>query len=166
MTGLYQRRISPNTTSPAMTVDKSQGAGGAVPRGASVSMPQQEQGVDAAQLGGLLGMIKNGMAGGDQNTLGLPNPDKSTGGGIAYNPSPSSNGEWGGVQLSAYGPGIPTGATGQYEFPGAAASAASMTNPMSNAVSSTLGKTAQGMALNFDPSMLSGVLGNMGGFGA
>lgn len=64
MTVLYQRRISPNTTSPAMTVDKSQGAGGAVPRGASVSMPQQEQGFDAAQLGGLLGMIKNGMAGG------------------------------------------------------------------------------------------------------
>lgn len=64
MAGLYQRRISPNTTSPAMTVDKSQGAGGAVPRGASVSMPQQDQGFDAAQLGGLLGMIKNGAAGG------------------------------------------------------------------------------------------------------
>lgn len=63
MAGLYRRTISPNTTSPAMQVAASQGAGGAVPRGASVSMPQQEQGVDAAQLGGLLGMIKNGMAG-------------------------------------------------------------------------------------------------------
>lgn len=63
MAGLYRRTISPNTTSPAMQVAASQGAGGAVPRGASVSMPQQDQGFDAAQLGGLLGMIKNGMAG-------------------------------------------------------------------------------------------------------
>lgn len=166
MAGLYKRSIAPNTSSPAMQVGASQGAAGGIPSGASAAMPQQEQGIDAAQLGGLLGMIKNGMAGGGQNSLGLPNPDKSTGGGVAYNPAHSSNGEWGGVQLSAYGPGIPTGATGQYEFPGAASSSASMANPMSNAVSSTLGKTAQGMALNFDPSMLSGVLGNMGGFGA
>lgn len=72
MTGLYQRRISPNTTSPAITVDKSQGAGGAVPHGASVSMPQQDQGIDAAQLGGLLGMIKNGgQQGVDRSGFGL-----------------------------------------------------------------------------------------------
>ena len=63
MAGLYQRTITPNTASPAMQVAASQGAAGGIPRGGSVSMPQQDQGIDAAQLGGLLGMIKNGMAG-------------------------------------------------------------------------------------------------------
>lgn len=168
MAGLYKRSIAPNTSSPAMQVGASQGAAGGIPRGASAAMPQQGQGIDAAQLGGLLGMIKNGRNGSTQNTLDLPNPDKSTGGGVAFNPAPSNNGEWGGVQISAYGPGVPVGATGQYSFPGVSApgaAAASMAAPLDNAVANTLGSTAQGMALNFDPSMLSGVLGNMG-FGA
>ena len=62
MAGLYQRTLTPNTASPAMQVAASQGAAGGIPRGASVSMPQQEQGIDAAQLGGLLGMIRNSAA--------------------------------------------------------------------------------------------------------
>lgn len=64
MASLYQRAVSPNTASPAMLVAASQGAAGGIPRGGSVSMPQQDQGINAAQLGGLLGMIKNGSAGG------------------------------------------------------------------------------------------------------
>lgn len=166
MTGLYQRRISPNTTSPAITVDKSQGAGGAVPRGASVSMPQQDQGIDAAQLGGLLGMMGKGQSGAPQDTLGLPNPDKSTGGGVAFNPAPSVNGEWGGVQASAFGPGVPTNVTGDYAFPGAVApSAAAMSSPIENAASNVAGQAVSGMKLNFDPSQLGGILGafNFGG---
>ena len=62
MAGLYQRTLTPNTASPAMQVAASQGAAGGVPRGASAAMPQQEQGIDAAQLGGLLGMIRNSAA--------------------------------------------------------------------------------------------------------
>lgn len=64
MASLYQRAVSPNTASPAMLVAASQGAAGGIPRGGSVSMPQQDQGINAAQLGGLLGMIKNDSAGG------------------------------------------------------------------------------------------------------
>ena len=62
MAGLYQRSITPNTASPAMQVAASQGAAGGIPRGASAAMPQQGQGIDAAQLGGLLGMIRNRAA--------------------------------------------------------------------------------------------------------
>ena len=62
MAGLYKRSIAPNMSSPAMQVGASQGAAGGIPRGASAAMPQQGQGIDAAQLGGLLGMIRNGAA--------------------------------------------------------------------------------------------------------
>ena len=62
MAGLYQRTLTPNTASPAMQVAASQGAAGGIPRGASAAMPQQGQGIDAAQLGGLLGMIRNSAA--------------------------------------------------------------------------------------------------------
>ena len=62
MAGLYKRSIAPNMSSPAMQVAASQGAAGGIPRGASAAMPQQGQGIDAAQLGGLLGMIRNSAA--------------------------------------------------------------------------------------------------------
>ena len=62
MAGLYQRTLTPNTASPAMQVAASQGAAGGIPRGASAAMPQQGQGIDATQLGGLLGMIRNSAA--------------------------------------------------------------------------------------------------------
>ena len=62
MAGLYQRTLTPNTASPAMQVAASQGAAGGIPRGASAAMPQQGQGIDAAQLGGLRGMIRNSAA--------------------------------------------------------------------------------------------------------
>lgn len=70
MAGLYQRAINPNFSNPAMQVAASQGAGGAVPRGASPQPPQQEQsGVDVSQLGGLLGMMAQGKR--DPSGFGL-----------------------------------------------------------------------------------------------
>lgn len=67
MNGLYQRKTSANTNAPVMQTAVSQGAAGGIPRGTSISVPQQGQGIDAARLGGLLGMIRNGTAkdGGD-----------------------------------------------------------------------------------------------------
>ncbi len=105
MNGLYQRRFFPNTAAPAMQVAASQGAGGAVPRGASASMPQQEQGIDVAQLGGLLGMIKNGMTGGSEGVFNesvMPGVGQSlaAGGGTA---APAAGN---------LGAGVPSGGTG------------------------------------------------------
>ena len=56
MAGLYQRGVNPNFSNPAMQVAASQGAGGAVPRGASPQI-QQQSGLDVSKLGGLLGML-------------------------------------------------------------------------------------------------------------
>ena len=60
MAGLYQRGINPNFNSPAMQVAASQGAGGAVPRGASPQIQQEQSGLDVSKLGGLLGMLAQG----------------------------------------------------------------------------------------------------------
>ena len=57
MAGLYHRGINPNFTSPTMQVAASQGAGGAVPRGASPQIQQDQSGLDVSKLGGLLGMM-------------------------------------------------------------------------------------------------------------
>ena len=69
MAGLYQRSVAPNIVSPAMQVAASPGAGGAVPRGAGLSQQQVEQGIDAARLGGLLGMIRNGAGNGSRGVF-------------------------------------------------------------------------------------------------
>lgn len=137
MAGLYRRTISPNTTSPAMQVAASQGAGGAVPRGASVSMPQQEQCVDAAQLGGLLGMIRNSAAPG------------ATGEGV-FNP-----GVMPGVGQSM--------ALGGGSAAPSAANTAAQAAPSAGVLGA--GIPADGMSLSFDPSKLTSILGGMG-FGA
>lgn len=137
MAGLYKRTISPNTTSPAMQVAASQGAGGAVPRGASVSMPQQEQGVDAAQLGGLLGMIRNSAAPG------------ATGEGV-FNP-----GVMPGVGQSM--------ALGGGSAAPSAANTAAQAAPSAGVLGA--GIPADGMSLSFDPSRLASILGGMN-FGA
>ena len=122
MAGLYQRRISPNTSSPAMQAAQSQGAGGAIPRGASVSMPQQEQGIDAAQLGGLLGMVRNGgdvssgmqpsLSAGPMATAQSAWSNGQIGQNGALNPYTAQNSSGAGH----FGPGMPmpsaTGATG------------------------------------------------------
>ena len=57
MAGLYQRGVNPNFSNPAMQVAASQGAGGAVPRGASPQIQQEQSGLDVSKLGGLLGML-------------------------------------------------------------------------------------------------------------
>lgn len=106
MASLYQRAVSPNTASPAMLVAASQGAAGGIPRGGSVSMPQQDQGINAAQLGGLLGMIKNDSAGGSGagvfNESVMPGVGQSLAlGGAASAPSAGSLGA--GVPSSGMG---------------------------------------------------------------
>lgn len=103
MAGLYQRTITPNTASPAMQVAASQGAAGGIPRGGAVSMPQQEQGVNAAQLGGLLGMIKNGAAAGGTGE-GVFNPSVMPGVGQSMAMGGASASPSAGV----LGAGIPT----------------------------------------------------------
>lgn len=61
MAGLYRRGVQRAAGLPVGQVQASQGAGGAIPRGGSVPMPQQkEQGVNPAQLGGLLSVFGNG----------------------------------------------------------------------------------------------------------
>ncbi|WP_273522659.1 hypothetical protein [Mailhella massiliensis] len=63
MAGLYVRQVSPNTSAPAMRVAVSQGAAGGIPRGGSVSFPREDAGLDAAKLGGLLGLFGSGAGG-------------------------------------------------------------------------------------------------------
>lgn len=137
MAGLYQRTLTPNTASPAMQVAASQGAAGGIPRGASVSMPQQDQGIDASQLGGLLGMIRNSAAPGATGE-GVFNPGVMPGvgqsmaiGGGSAAPSAATTTAQSAPSAGVLGAGIPTG----------------------------------GMGLNFDPSKLASILGGMN-FGA
>ena len=137
MAGLYQRTLTPNTASPAMQVAASQGAAGGIPRGASAAMPQQGQGIDAAQLGGLLGMIRNSAAPG------------ATGEGV-FNP-----GVMPGVGQSM--------ALGGSSAAPAAANTAAQAAPSAGVLGA--GIPTDGMGLNFDPSRLASILGGMN-FGA
>ena len=137
MAGLYKRSIAPNMSSPAMQVGASQGASGGIPRGASAAMPQQGQGIDAAQLGGLLGMIRNGAAHG------------ATGEGV-FNP-----GVMPGVGQSM--------ALGGGSASPSAANTAAQAAPSAGVLGA--GIPADGMGLSFDPSRLASILGGMN-FGA
>ena len=137
MAGLYQRTLTPNTASPAMQVGASQGAAGGIPRGASAAMPQQGQGIDAAQLGGLLGMIRNSAAPGATGD-GVFNPGVMPGvgqsmalGGGSAAPSAANTAAQAAPSAGVLGAGIPT----------------------------------DGMSLSFDPSRLASILGGMN-FGA
>ena len=137
MAGLYQRTLAPNTASPAMQVAASQGAAGGIPRGASAAMPQQGQGIDAAQLGGLLGMIRNSAAPGATGE-GVFNPGVMPGvgqsmalGGGSAAPSAANTAAQAAPSAGVLGAGIPT----------------------------------DGMGLSFDPSRLASILGGMN-FGA
>ena len=137
MAGLYKRSIAPNTSSPAMQVGASQGAAGGIPRGASAAIPQQEQGIDAAQLGGLLGMIRNSAA------------PTATGEGV-FNPS----------VMPGVGQSMELG--GGSAAPSAATTAA-QTAPSAGVLGA--GIPTNGMGLSFDPSRLASILGGMS-FGA
>lgn len=107
MAGLYQRTLTPNTASPAMQVAASQGAAGGIPRGASAAMPQQEQGIDAAQLGGLLGMIRNSAAPGATGE-GVFNPGVMPGVGQSMALGSGSAVQSAVPSAGALGAGIPT----------------------------------------------------------
>ena len=137
MAGLYQRTLIPNTTSPAMQVAASQGAAGGIPRGASASMPQQGQGIDASQLGGLLGMIRNSAA-----------------------PSATGDGVFNAGVMPGVGQSMALGG-------GSAAPSAATTTAQSAPSAGVLGAgiPTGGMGLNFDPSRLASILGGMN-FGA
>ena len=137
MAGLYKRSIAPNMSSPAMQVAASQGAAGGIPRGASAAMPQQGQGIDAAQLGGLLGMIRNSAA-------------------------PGATGD--GVFNAGVMPGIGQSmALGGGSAAPSAATTAAQSAPSAGVLGA--GIPADGMGLSFDPSRLTSILGGMN-FGA
>ena len=128
MAGLYQRNVAPaSANTPGMTVTASQGAAGGIPRGAAVSIPQGQT-LDVRQLGGLLGMLRNGAAG----TAGAAGVNA---GGPAVSASPRAQAQsaWNSVRIGqtgalnpyaaqggsgggSFGPGLPlaagTGATG------------------------------------------------------
>ena len=129
MAGLYRRGVQRNAGTPLMQVQGSQGAGGAVPRGFA---PQQEQNTNTTEnaktLGGLLGMMNQqkqaqqdvapSLSAAEQATAAtsaLPDPSQ----GVGFAPAPSADGNWGGVQTSAFGSGIPT-PSGEYQFNGGA----------------------------------------------
>lgn len=120
MAGLYRRGVQRNAGTPMMQVQGSQGAGGAIPRGASLPAASQDNAKtseNVQKLGGLLGMLNQqkqaqeeiapAMGAAEQaqsNVNALPNPAF----GMQYAPSASTDGSWGGVQASAFGPGVPT----------------------------------------------------------
>lgn len=121
MAGLYKRTVVPNFATPAMQAQASQGAGGAIPRGGVVA-PRQEQPRDNSeqikQIGGLLGSLAKErqmseelaptMDAVKQTVDGINAlPDTRAGMPAVSAPLGSTNGEWGGVQMSALGPGVP-----------------------------------------------------------
>lgn len=117
MAGLYRRGIQRNAGNPMMQVQGHNGSGSAAPRGAGLPAQQQEDSTAQAQkLGGLLGMmnqqkqaqqdIASAMTAADQTTQNinnLPNPAF----GMKPAPQASTDGGWGGVQMNAFGPGVP-----------------------------------------------------------
>lgn len=165
MTGLYQRKISSGTTSgtsaPGLRVNPSQGAGAAVPSGAS--LPAGRQNFDASALGGLLGLFQRAAspAGTAQNASdaswqGVFNASLMPGAGnaLALGAQPSAGN---------FGPGVPSGASG---VSGAAASGLRV-NPLQGAVAS--GAASAGSALQENDvlsSALGSILGGLGRFGA
>lgn len=111
MAGLYKRSIAPNTSSPTMQVAASHGAAGGIPRGASAAMPQDGQGIDAAQLGGLLGMIRNSAAPGATGE-GVFNPGVMPGVGQSMVLGSGSDAQSAVPSAGVLGAGIPTDGMG------------------------------------------------------
>lgn len=185
MAGLYQRRIAPNMASPAMTVAQSKGAGQAIPRGAGIPQ-QQDQGIDAAKLGGLLGALGRGRNL-DANVVAdqaqqqaasaskLPNPDSAAGGGVAFKRAPMTvAGEHGGIQVSALGPGVPDNAAGSGDLGLQGTKAAplpgmpdmnlsSAPGTLINMANNLPGATAEGAAGLASPGILDSIKNGLGG---
>jgi hypothetical protein len=143
-------------------VQASKGAGGAIPRGFA---PQQKQDnsaqttENAKTLGGLLGMmnqqrqaqqdVQPSLTEAQQsvdNAMSLANPATT-----AFTSAPSANGEWGGVQASTFGPGVPA-PTGDFQFKGVNNMGLSSTPSM------------QGFALpSVGAGQIPGAIANVGG---
>lgn len=197
MAGLYRRGIQRSAGTPVAQVQGGHGAGGAIPRGAG--LPQQkdnsaETSQNVQRLGGLLGMINQqkqaqqevapAMAAAEQaqaNVSNLPNPAF----GMQSAPMASSNGQWGGVQMSAFGPGVPmsdgkwggaaNGAVPNFaagaglELPGMgtapAGAMSSFGGGMQNAAANTVGQAANGLQLpqGFNPMGLLDMIPGFGG---
>jgi hypothetical protein len=162
MAGLYRRGVQRAAGLPLGQVQASNGAGGAIPRGFA---PQQEQDnsaqttENAKTLGGLLGMMNQQKQAqqdvhpelteaqqASDKAMNLPDPAAT-----AFASAPSANGEWGGVQASTFGPGIPA-PTGEFQFKGVDNMGLSSTPSM------------QGFALpNAGAGQIPGAIANVGG---
>jgi hypothetical protein len=128
MAGLYRRGVQRNAGTPMMQVQGSRGAG-AAPSGAGLPRASQNDAKtseNVQKLGGLLGMIQQqkqaqedvapGLSAAEQTTSNinaLPNPAE----GVGFGAAPSMDGNWGGVQASAFGSGIPT-SSGEWQYSG------------------------------------------------
>lgn len=160
MAGLYRRGVQRGAVSPAVQAQARQGAGGAIPRGFA---PQQQQEEDvsgkAQRLGGLLGMMNQQRQAqqevqpalteanaASQKAMDLPDP-ASTG----FAPAPASGGQWGGMQASSFGPGVPM-PSGEFQFKG-----------MNNMGLST-NPSMQGFSLpSAEAGQIPGAIANVGG---
>ena len=166
MTGLYQRKTSSGTSAPGLRVNPSQGAGAAVPSGAS--LPAGRQNFDASALGGLLGLFQRvaSPAGAVQQGTGASSPGvfnaslmPGAGNALALGAQPSAGN---------FGPGVPSVSSGASGISGAGAS---------GALSAGAGMTGAGIsgAASAGPtwqendvlsSALGSILGGFGRFGA
>lgn len=162
MAGLYRRGVERSAGLPLGQVQASKGAGGAVPRGFA---PQQKQDnssqttENAKTLGGLLGIMNQQKQAQQDVQPSLTEAQQATDKAMsladpattAFASAPSANGEWGGVQASTFGPGVPA-PTGDFLFKGV--------NGMG--LSSTPGM--QGFALpSAGAGQIPGAIANVGG---
>ena len=128
MAGLYRRGVQRNAGTPMMQVQGSQGAGGAIPRGASLPSASQDNAKtseNVQKLGGLLGMLNQqkqaqeeiapAMGAAEQSTQAASALPDFTRDSLAFERAPSMNGEWGGMQSSVLGPGVPA-PTGEFQL--------------------------------------------------
>lgn len=158
MAGLYQRGVMPNFSNPGMRVDASRGAGGAVPRGAGLPQ-QQNQGIDAEKLGGLLGMMGKGQGGGVFNESVMPGVGQSLASPVGTQAKDTTAMMQGSdVDVAS---NMAAGAAANLPQPTMAGSF----GPGVPATGMNVGNAVSGMKLSFDPSQLGGILGafNLGG---
>ena len=127
MAGLYRRGVQRNAGTPMMQVQGSQGAGGAVPRGGGLPAASQDDAKTSEniqRLGGLLGMMKQqkqaledvapSRTAAEQATSNV-NSLADTTRPMGFGSAPSADGNWGGVQVSSFGSGVPT-STGEFSM--------------------------------------------------
>lgn len=174
MTGLYQRKTTSGTSAPGLRVNPSQGAGAAVPSGAS--LPAGRQNFDASALGGLLGLFQRvaSPAGAAQQGTGASSPGvfnaslmPGAGNALALGAQPSAGN---------FGPGVPSGPSGTSGISGAGASGAASSGAgisgaaMPGAFRGTPAAASLGSSTTQESDVLSSalgsILGGLGRFGA